>query len=57
MKVGEAELPQQKEINQLEAEYAEAKQNEDDFTEETIDFLNAATEPVSHISDFTLGEL
>ena len=55
MKVGEAELPQQKEINQLEAECAEAKQNKDDFTEETADFLDTATEPTSHILEFTTG--
>ena len=53
----EAESLPQKEINRLEAEHAEAKQNKDNFTEERIDSSDAAMEPFSHISDFTSGEL
>ena len=52
----ETELLQQKEINQLEAECTETKQNKDNFTEGTADSLDAATEPISHISDFAPGE-
>ena len=54
----EAKLPQQTEINQLEAEHAEVKHNKDCCTkEETADFSDAATKPISHISDFAMGEL
>ena len=52
----EAESLQQKEINQLEAECAEAKQSKHNFTGETVDFLlEAATEAISHILEFTMG--
>ena len=53
----ETEPPQQKEINPLEAECAETKQHKDNFAEETVDFLDAAAEPISHTLDFTPGEL
>ena len=52
----EAGLPQQTEIDPLEAEHTEVKHNKDCCTEETADFSDAATKPIGHISDFTMGE-
>jgi len=53
----EEELLRQTEINQLEAEYVEVEHIEDSYDEDTIEFSDAATEPNSNISDFTMGEL